>query len=152
MIIHKFNPNLLIILKTILSANNYFINRKLGALNHSLFRLVNTFYHKNSSPNLNVNFSANMFCKVGIHFSFNGNKIFSLLLAQLTCVYSPKFTLLAAKLWPIKRTAMFANVISEKEANGVSFAKHRSMSQVAGYRAANFITMGSPANNAPPRF
>ena len=45
LIIHKFNPNVLIIPKTILSANNHFINRKLGALNNSLFRLINTFYH-----------------------------------------------------------------------------------------------------------
>ena len=36
---------MLIILKTILSANNHFINRKLGALNNSLFRRFNTFYH-----------------------------------------------------------------------------------------------------------
>ena len=91
LIIHKFNPNVLFITKTILSANNHFINRKLGALNNSLFRLVNTFYHSRIriiSPNLNVNFSANMFCKDGIHFSFYGNKIFRLLLAQLTRIYS----------------------------------------------------------------
>ena len=30
-----------------------------------------------------------MFCKDDIHFSFYANKIFSLLLAQLTCIYSP---------------------------------------------------------------
>ena len=59
--------------------------------------------------------------------------------------------LLAAKLWPIKRTAIFANATSEKEAYGVSFAKYTSMSHVSGYRAANFITMGSPAYNALPR-
>ena len=78
--------------KTTLSANNHFINRKLGALNNSLFRLINTIYHSRIriiSPNLNVNFSANMFCKDGIHFSFYGNKIFSLMLAQLTCINSP---------------------------------------------------------------
>ena len=34
LIIQKFNPNVLIIPKTILSANNHFINRKLGALNN----------------------------------------------------------------------------------------------------------------------
>ena len=82
---------MLIIPKTILSANNHFINRKLGALNNSLFRRFNTFYHSRLqiiSPNLNVNFSASMFCEDGIHFSFYGNKIFSLLLAQLTCLYS----------------------------------------------------------------
>ena len=39
----------------------------------------------------------------------------------------------------------------KRDMDGVSFAKHRSMSQVAGYRAANFITMGSPAYNVPPR-
>ena len=49
LLIRKFNPNLLFILKTILSANNYFINRKLGALNHSLFRIINTFNHKSSN-------------------------------------------------------------------------------------------------------
>ena len=43
LIFHRFNPNVLIIHKTILSANNYFTNRKLGALNNSLFRLINTF-------------------------------------------------------------------------------------------------------------
>ena len=43
LIFHRFNPNELIIHKTILSANNYFTNRKLGALNNSLFRLINTF-------------------------------------------------------------------------------------------------------------
>ena len=43
LIIHKFNPNGLIIPKTILSANNHFINRKLGALNTSLFRVIKTF-------------------------------------------------------------------------------------------------------------
>ena len=59
-----------------------------------------------------------------------------------------KFTLLTAKLWPIKRTARFANATSEKEAYGVSFGKHTSMSHVASYRAANFIRMGSPAYNA----
>ena len=92
LIIHKFNPIVLIIPKNILSANNDFINRKLGALNNSLFRLIDTFYHtriRNNSFNLNFNFSANMFCKDGIHFSFYGNKIFILLLAQLTCIYSP---------------------------------------------------------------
>ena len=31
----------------------------------------------------------------------------------------------------------------------MSIAKHTSMSHVAGYRAANFITMGSPAYNEP---
>ena len=30
-----------------------------------------------------------MFCKDDINFSFYANKIFSLLLAQLTCIYSP---------------------------------------------------------------
>ena len=47
-----------------------------------------------------------------------------------------------------KRTAIFANATYEKEAYGVSFAKLTSMSYVAGYRAANFITMGSPAYNS----
>ena len=77
LLIHKFNPNVLIIPKTIFSANNHFINRKLGALNNSLFRLINTFYHSRIriiSPNVYVNFSANMFCKDGIHFSFYGKK------------------------------------------------------------------------------
>ena len=46
---------------------------------------------------------------------------------------------------------IFANATSEKEAYSVSFAKLTSMSQVAGYRSANYITMGSPAYNAPPR-
>ena len=45
MIIQNFNPNVLIIPKIILSANNYFINRKPGALNNSLFCLFNIFYH-----------------------------------------------------------------------------------------------------------
>ena len=92
LIIHKFVPNVLIIPKTILSANNHFTNRKLGALNNSLFRLTNTFYNSKIriiSPNLNVSFSAYMFCKDGIQFSFYGNKIFSLLVTQLTCRYSP---------------------------------------------------------------
>ena len=74
------------------SANNHFINRKLGALNNSLFCLINTFYHSRIrivSPNLNVNFTANMFCKDGIHFSFYGNKLFGSLPAQLTCINSP---------------------------------------------------------------
>ena len=43
LIIHKLNPNVLIILKTILSANNDFINRKFDALNNSLFCPINTF-------------------------------------------------------------------------------------------------------------
>ena len=42
---HKFNPNVLIIPKTILSANNHFTNRKLGALINSLFCLIYTIYH-----------------------------------------------------------------------------------------------------------
>ena len=69
LIIHKFNPNLLIIHKPMLSANNHFTNRKLGALNNSLFRRIKTFYHSRIRivfPNLNVNFSAGMFCKDGI--------------------------------------------------------------------------------------
>ena len=45
LIIHKFNPNVLIIPKTILSANNHFTNSKLGALNNSLFCLIQTIYH-----------------------------------------------------------------------------------------------------------
>ena len=45
LIIQKFNPNVLIIPKTTLSAINYFINRKLGAFNNSLFCLIYTFYH-----------------------------------------------------------------------------------------------------------
>ena len=45
LIIHKFNPNVLIIPLTILSANNHFTNRKLAALNNSLFCLINTFNH-----------------------------------------------------------------------------------------------------------
>ena len=92
LIIQRFNSNVLINPNNILSANNHFINRKLGALNNSLFRLINTIYDTKIrfiSPNLNVNFSANMFCKDGIHFSFYGNKIFSSLLSQLTCIYSP---------------------------------------------------------------
>ena len=50
-----------------------FINRKLIALNNSLFRLINTFYvfkNPNFSPNLNVDFSVYMFCKYGTFFSF----------------------------------------------------------------------------------
>ena len=92
LIIYKFNPNVLIILKTILSANNNFINRKFDALNNFLFCPINTFYHsriQNISPNLNVNFCANMICKDCIHFCFYGKKIFSLMLAQLTYIYSP---------------------------------------------------------------
>ena len=88
LIIHKFNSNVLTIPNTILSATNHFINRKLGALNNSLFCPINTFYHSRIRiifPNLNVNFSANMFCEDGIHF-FYGNKNFSFLLAQLTCI------------------------------------------------------------------
>ena len=80
LIIHRFNANVLINPKNILSANNHFVNRNLGALNNSLFRLINTIYHTRIrfiSPNLNVNFVANMFCKDGIHFSFYGNKNFS---------------------------------------------------------------------------
>ena len=42
---HKFNPNVLIVPKTILSANNHFLNRKLGALYNSFFRLIITFNH-----------------------------------------------------------------------------------------------------------
>ena len=67
LIIHEFNPNVLIIPSTILSANNHFINRKLGALNDSLFRLIKTLYHSRIrivSPNLNVNFSATIFVKM----------------------------------------------------------------------------------------
>ena len=41
------------------------------------------------SPNLKVNFSGTMFFKYAIQFSYNGNEILSLLLAQLTCTYSP---------------------------------------------------------------
>ena len=73
LIVFKFDPNMVIIPKTILSANNHFINRKLGALNNSLFRPINTFYLSRIriiSLNLNVNFSANMFCKDDILFSF----------------------------------------------------------------------------------
>ena len=42
---HKLRPNVLIIPKTILSAKNHIINRKLGALNNSFIRLINTYYH-----------------------------------------------------------------------------------------------------------
>ena len=87
LIIHKFNPNMLIIPKTIPYANNLFMNRKLVALNNFLFLLKNTIYRSRIrivSPNINVNFSATVFCKDGIHFSFYGNKILSFLLAQLT--------------------------------------------------------------------
>ena len=42
-----------------------------------------------ASPNLNDNFSANVFCKDAIHFYFYGNKVFGFLFAQLTCTYSP---------------------------------------------------------------
>ena len=71
LITHKINTNALIIPKTLLSANNHFINRKFDASNNSLFRLIKTFYHSRiriNSLNLNVSFSANMFCKNGIHF------------------------------------------------------------------------------------
>ena len=66
LIIHKFNPNVLIMPSTILSANNHFINRKPGPLKDSLFRLINSLYHSRIrivSPNLNVNFSATSFRK-----------------------------------------------------------------------------------------
>ena len=82
------------------SANNHFMNRKLGGLNNSLLRLINTLYPSRiqiTSPDLNVNFSPNMFCNDGIHVSFSGNKFFSLLLAQLTCLnFHHKLTLLVA--------------------------------------------------------
>ena len=39
----------------------------------------------------------------------------------------------------------------QKPSPGMSFAKHTSMSHVAGYGAAFFNTMGSPAYTAPPR-
>ena len=71
LILYKFNPNVLIIPSTILSANNHFINRKLGALNDSLFRLINTLCHSRIrivSPNLNVNFSATIFVKIVTFF------------------------------------------------------------------------------------
>ena len=45
LIIQKLNTIVLIIPKNILSANNHFMNRKLGALNNSLFRIIDTFYH-----------------------------------------------------------------------------------------------------------
>ena len=45
LIIHMFNTNVLIIPKTILSANNHFTNRKLGALSNSFFCLIYTIYH-----------------------------------------------------------------------------------------------------------
>ena len=41
------------------------------------------------SPNLKVNFRGTMFCKYAIQFSYYDNEILSLLLAQLTCKYSP---------------------------------------------------------------
>ena len=44
LIIHKFNTNVLIIPKTILSANNHFTNGKLGAPIKTLFRPINTIY------------------------------------------------------------------------------------------------------------
>ena len=50
-----------------------FINRKLIALNNSLFRLIKTFYvskNTNFSPNLNVDFSVYMFCKYDSFFLF----------------------------------------------------------------------------------
>ena len=91
LIIHKFNPNVLIIPKTVLSANNHFINRKIGALNNSLFRLIITFYHSRNriiSPNLNINFSANMFYKDGIHF-FMAIKFSVKFSARSANLYSP---------------------------------------------------------------
>ena len=42
---HKFRPKVHIIPKTILSAKNHIINRKLGALNNPFICLINTFYH-----------------------------------------------------------------------------------------------------------
>ena len=73
LIIHKFNPSVLIMPKTILSANNHFIYRKIGNLNNSLFRLINTFNHLRIqliSPNLNVNFIAKCFIKLVFIFLF----------------------------------------------------------------------------------
>ena len=71
-------------------------------------------------------------------------------LSQLV-YFQQNFTLLAATLWPIKRIAIFAKATSEKDAYSGSFAKQTSMSHVAGFRAANFITIGSPGYNASSR-
>ena len=71
-------------------------------------------------------------------------------LSYFVCFHH-KFTLLTAKLWPIIRTAIFANATYEKEAYGVSFVKLIFMSHIARYKAAIFTTMDSPAYNAPQR-
>ena len=84
LIVEKFNPKSLIIPKTIGTAQNSSINNKINMFNSVLFNLVANFYHpyvRIFSPLLNL--PLNFFCRDGVHFSFHGNKVFSMLLCQM---------------------------------------------------------------------
>ena len=48
LVIDKFNPNVINLPSTMLSANNHIMNRKLDASNNYLFRLINTFLPLNN--------------------------------------------------------------------------------------------------------
>ena len=84
LIVEKFNPKSLIIPKTIGTALNSHINNKIHMFNSVLFNLVANFHHpyvRIFSPLLNL--PLNFFCRDGVHFSFHGNKVFSMLLCQM---------------------------------------------------------------------
>ena len=87
LIINKFNPNHLLIPKTIATSNNRQINQRISVLNNVLFNVIAQFSHpyiRIISPALNL--PANFFCRDGIHFSFYGNEVFAMLLSQMMCL------------------------------------------------------------------
>ena len=91
LVTNKFQPETLIIPKTIQNCNNSEVNRKSYIHNHVLFNLINRFVHPHTfiaSPNVNLNLTLQMLCRDGIHFSFYGNNFFTNVLANFIYKFS----------------------------------------------------------------
>lgn len=87
LVFRKFNPDILIVPKTIASANNHRINRKIFEFNHQLNNLLNTHFFNAPIYSPGFYISVNFFCKDGIHFSFAGNEAFTRVLAQIVSAF-----------------------------------------------------------------
>ena len=86
-------------------------SRKFGAPNNYLFPLINAIYHSRIRIIFlikKVKFIGKVYYKDSNKFSLYGKKHFQLDARSGNLCFNLKFTLLVAKLWLIKRFAIFA--------------------------------------------
>ena len=91
-----------------------------------------------------------MFCKDGIHFTVCSNKIFSLLIAQVTCIYSPKIYSPRCQNMADQTHCHICERHLRKGGIWCVICKAYIHVSCSGLQSSKFFfTMGSPAYNAP---